>query len=211
MPNPLIGPLIGAGADLLGGLFSSGQSARQAQRQMDFQERMSSTAHQREVADLRAAGLNPILSVNAGASSPGGAMGQVPDMSRKGSDAVNSALAAKRLNAELSLIAAQGRNVEADTRLKDAALPTKGVIGDAVSSGRNAFQRVADQIRSWDKDMGDKFEDARRIERVHETERRARAEKQRRALEAGSARMEARRRRKHIDFHGPPPDGRNDR
>lgn len=50
-------------------------SAEQAQKQMDFQERMSGTAHQREVADLRAAGINPLLSANAGASSPGGASG----------------------------------------------------------------------------------------------------------------------------------------
>lgn len=47
-------------------------NAQQVQKQMDFQKMMSDTSHQREVKDLIAAGLNPVLSANGGASTPSG-------------------------------------------------------------------------------------------------------------------------------------------
>lgn len=48
-------------------------SAKQAQLNRDWQERLSNTAHQREVDDLLKAGLNPVLSANAGAYTGSGA------------------------------------------------------------------------------------------------------------------------------------------
>ncbi|QXP08551.1 MAG: DNA pilot protein [Arizlama microvirus] len=70
---------IGAGVNLWSASKSAkGQqdtnsaNAQQAQSQMDFQERMSNTAWQRGVADMRAAGINPLYGAQ-GASTPGGA------------------------------------------------------------------------------------------------------------------------------------------
>ena len=94
------------GLSLIGGLLSSRgaktqneEARRRAREQMAFQERMSSTAHQREVTDLRAAGLNPILSAGgSGASSPGGAM--APTVDELG-PAVSTALQVRMENKQL--------------------------------------------------------------------------------------------------------------
>lgn len=98
------GPAGAAAGASIGQAFTSAQGVRdvnaanaaQAQKQMEFQNYMSSTAHQREVADLKAAGLNPILSAGgSGASSPAGASAQMQNEAPDFSHSISSALEAK--------------------------------------------------------------------------------------------------------------------
>jgi len=93
------GPWMAAGATLAG----TALTVREAGKNRDFQERMSSTAHQREVEDLKAAGINPMMSGMGGASQPSGAMGDYGGLDR----AVANALMVKQANATIDLTHAQ--------------------------------------------------------------------------------------------------------
>lgn len=138
--------------------FNNAWSAEQAQKQMDFQtqsnqiamdfnaaeaaknrdwqQMMSNTAHQREIQDLKAAGLNPVLSVTGGNGAPvtsgsaasgvtsGGAMADADQ-------SANTALAAiygSLINAQTSMYNA---NLSARTNLQMAEIQREAAIAGA--------------------------------------------------------------------------------
>jgi hypothetical protein len=128
---------IGAVGSYMGAEQTNKASAEQAQKQMDFQERMSSSAHQREVKDLIAAGLNPMLSAKlGGASSPSGAMAPVQNVLGQ---ATATASQNYQLESQAKLIRAQETNTLAQADLTN----TNNLVELSKMPG---YQKYGDQV-----------------------------------------------------------------
>jgi hypothetical protein len=77
---PVLASLGGSALSFLGGERRNDSQVQAANAQMEFQREMSGSAYQRAVADMKAAGINPMLAAKqGGASTPMGAMPQIQD------------------------------------------------------------------------------------------------------------------------------------
>lgn len=171
---------VGAAAGAVGDYYSAQNAAEkqyQAQKEAneaneriarenrDFQERMSSSAHQRAVADMKAAGLNPILAAGNPASSPAGSTATMQPaantfspagaglsaLGKMGASAVQTAQTVKGLESQDAQISAQKASALASVANANQAQATAvatrarmpSIEAEAKSAANEADSRIA--------------------------------------------------------------------
>ena len=149
-----LGGLIGSVLGFKGQKDANKQNIALAREQMAFQERMSNSAYQRAMKDMKLAGLNPILSAKQPASTPGGASTRVDSAIGAGIsafNATNSAIAtATNQRAQANLTNAKAareqflvdnyydKNLKPNERKLNAALAETGLNKSLISLANQA-------------------------------------------------------------------------
>lgn len=141
MPLPLL-PIIGGLLGAAGTVATNRTNRAIAKENTRFQAHMSNTSAQRAVADYKAAGLNPALAYDRGASTPSGTTAMMGDPVASG---LSSARDTARAGTEIAIAKQQS---QADLELKRStadAARAKGALDQANQNVSDAQVRQINQ------------------------------------------------------------------
>lgn len=145
------GGAIAAAAGALGSMEQNAANRDMAREQMQFQQDMSGTAHQREVKDLAAAGLNPMLSSRyGGASTLAGATAVMGNSAQAADDAVTNSANRRLIDAQIK--AAESQSALNSANAAKAVVEARETAARADTGEFNLEKEryLKDWFKSWD-------------------------------------------------------------
>lgn len=133
--------IIAAGAKVGGDLISNAQAKKESKKNRKFQERMSNTAYQRGVKDLKAAGLNPMLAYQqGGASTPQGGQADLQPIDLGGAATTAIQVQNTKANTELQRAQTRTENERGNIAAIDALKAQSDYDLDLKDGGPSVFQ-----------------------------------------------------------------------